>query len=624
MSSPRSRVLAALTTASVALAGFAGLAPVSTADTGPSTIAEIQGPGHLSPFAGTDVTDIEGVVTAVADHGFWFQSTRPDRDPRTSEGLFVYTGDAPESSVGDNVSVDGTVEEFRPGGSDGEDNLTTTQLTSPEVTVTGTGTVPRPVILGKDRVAPQQTVDAEDPTSVENENAEFRPDRDAIDFYESLEGMHVGVRHPQVVGPTASFGEIPVVPSRTKAARSGAGGVVHSGYDRPNSARVHIDDALLDEGALPQADVGDRLRGTVSGPLDYSFANFKLLATDTPTVRSGGLERETAPRQNRKDLSVAAFNVENLAPDDDPEKFRRLADQVVDNLRAPDVVALEEVQDSSGAEDDGTVDSTATTDALIAAIRGAGGPRYEASWVDPEDNADGGQPGGNIRNVLLHRTDRPLQFVERSAGAPGQATDVTRDGKGARLTESPGRVAPDSPAFTDSRKPLVGEYRFRGERVFVTAVHFSSKGGDDPLFGRWQQPVRSTERDRHAQARQVRSFADDLLEADRDAKLVVAGDVNDFEFSKTTDILVGKGRNQLTDLPRTLPRSERWTYVYEGNSQVLDHILLSPSLAKPDWRGKGHGGSGRAPFTYDIVHTNSPFADQDSDHDPQVVHLRME
>lgn len=625
MSRRRARSIAALTTVPLALSSLAVLAPTSAADTGPSTIAEIQGAGHVSPFDGEDVTDIEGVVTAVADHGFWFQSTRPDRDPRTSEGLFVYTGDAPESSVGDAVSVDGTVAEFRPGGDDGEANLTTTQLTSPEVTVTGTGTVPRPVVLGRDRVAPQQTVDAEDPTSVEYEDADFRPRRDAIDFYESLEGMHVGVRDPQVVGPTASFGEIPVVPSGTKATRSGAGGVVYSGYDRPNSARVQVDDALLDDG-LPDADVGDRLKGTVSGPLDYSFANFKLLATEAPEVRSGGLQRGKAPRPDRRELSVAAFNVENLAPDDDPEKFGRLAGQVVDNLRAPDVLALEEVQDGSGAEDDGTVDSTATTDALIAAIRDAGGPRYEAHWVDPEDKADGGRPGGNIRNVLLHRTDRPLQFVERESGAPGRATDVERDRKGAHLTESPGRVRPGSPAFTDSRKPLVGEYRFRGERVFVTAVHFSSKGGDDPLFGRWQDPVRSSERDRHAQARQVRSFADDLLEADRDAKLVVAGDVNDFEFSRTTDILVGSGRSQLTDLPRTLPRSERWTYVYEGNSQVLDHILLSPALAKSERRGRGHGkGRGHGtPFTYDIVHTNSPFADQDSDHDPQVVHLRTD
>ncbi|GAA3483224.1 hypothetical protein GCM10018966_077560 [Streptomyces yanii] len=62
----------------------------------------------------------------------------------------------------------------------------------------------------------------------------------------------------------------------------------------------------------------------------------------------------------------------------------------------------------------------------------------------------------------------------------------------------------------------------------------------------------------------------------------------------------------LTDLPATLPAGERYTYVYQGNSQVLDHILTSPSLSSYD---------------YDIDHINAEFADKASDHDPQVVRL---
>ena len=86
-----------------------------------------------------------------------------------------------------------------------------------------------------------------------------------------------------------------------------------------------------------------------------------------------------------------------------------------------------------------------------------------------------------------------------------------------------------------------------------------------------------------------------------------------------------QGSKALTDLPRTLPESERWTYVYDGNSQVLDHIFVSPALATLDTKvGPFRPGKGQRPaFTYDIVHTNSPFADQDSDHDPQVVHLDL-
>ena len=593
----------------------------------PETIAEIQGSHHLSPFDGAKVNGVEGVVTAVSSSGFWLQSTTPDDDEATSEAVLVYTRSTPTVAVGDTVTVDGVVDEFRPGGSSGWDNLTTTEIVSPVVTKTGTGDVPEPVVLGEDRTAPQQTIDAEDPKSVEYDDAAFRPDRDAIDFYESMEGMQVGVRDAEVVGPTGY--EIPVVPgSAVEATRSSAGGVVYGGYDQPNAMRVLVDDVLLPSGSLPDADVRDRLPGLVAGPLDYSFANFKLLATQVPTVEDGGLEREVTQPQHDRELSVASFNVENLAPGNDQSKFDRLAGQVVPNLRSPDVIAVEEVQDNSGPTDDGTVDSSATTDKLIAAIEAAGGPTYEAHWVDPQDKADGGQPGGNIRNVLLHRTDRDIDFVERSSGAADHATSVAKDKKGPYLTESPGRVAPSSEAFAGSRKPLVGEYRFRGERVFVAAVHFSSKGGDDPLFGRWQQPVRSSEDARHEQAREVRALADDLLAADPQAKFVVAGDVNDFEFSETSDILAdiveGSGTTAMTDLPRTLPPSERWTYVYDGNSQVLDHIFVSPALATLDSKKKNAGPFRPLPaFTYDIVHTNSPFADQDSDHDPQVVHLDL-
>lgn len=51
---------------------------------------------------------------------------------------------------------------------------------------------------------------------------------------------------------------------------------------------------------------------------------------------------------------------------------------------------------------------------------------------------------------------------------------------------------------------------------------------------------------------------------------------------------------------------ERYSYVYEGNSQQLDHVLLTGSLTAD----------------HDVVHLNAEFPDQVSDHDPQVVRLR--
>src|SRR5262245_3099271 len=57
-----------------------------------------------------------------------------------------------------------------------------------------------------------------------------------------------------------------------------------------------------------------------------------------------------------------------------------------------------------------------------------------------------------------------------------------------------------------------------GEKVFLIADHFSSKGGDNPLFGRWQPPVRSSEQARHAQAQVVNDFVDELVTADSHAE----------------------------------------------------------------------------------------------------------
>jgi predicted extracellular nuclease len=88
--------------------------------------------------------------------------------------------------------------------------------------------------------------------------------------------------------------------------------------------------------------------------------------------------------------------------------------------------------------------------------------------------------------------------------------------------------------------------------------------------------------------------------------VIVLGDINDFEFSETSQILTSG--NALVDLPRTLPAAERYSYVFQGNSQVLDHILVSPSTY-----AQVEG--------YDSVHVNAEFADQASDHDPQIVRL---
>jgi hypothetical protein len=564
-------------------------------------IHEIQGAAHRSPLAGTKVGDVTGVVIAKTSNGFWFEDSEPDADPATSEGLFVFTSSAPAVSVGDAVSVVGTVSEFRPGGSGGTNNLSTTELTNPVVTVTGTADLPAPVIVSPGGRVPPSTVIEDDAAGNVETSGTFDPDTDGIDFWESMEGMRIGIDNPSVTGPTSSFGEVPIVAAGASV-RTTRGGIVLQAADS-NPERLLTDDVLA---PAPAAKTGDTLAGTVTGVLDYSFSNFKLQLTVTPAVVDGRLQRETTVPAGKKELSVATFNVENLDPADGPAKFGGLAAGIVHNLASPDILALEEVQDNDGPVDSGTVDADVTLNTLVDAIRAAGGPSYAWRQINPVDDQDGGEPGGNIRVAFLFRTDRKLVFVDRPGGDSTTPVQVLTDG-GVHLSVSPGRVDPANPAWAATRKPLAAEFRWKDRPVFVVANHFSSKGGDQPLWGRFQPPVRSSEPKRHEQAQVVRGFVDQILTADPHANVVVLGDLNDFDFSQTADILVGSGTTQLTDLPRTLPAPERYSYVFEGNSQVLDHILLSPNVV-PD-------------SSYDIVHMNSEFPDQISDHDPQVVRV---
>jgi predicted extracellular nuclease len=571
----------------------------------PTTIHEIQGAAHVSPRNGQTVTGVTGVVTARASNGFYLQDPSPDADAATSEALFVFTSGAPTAAVGDAVVVNGRVSEFRPGGS-GSTNLTTTEITGPQVTVASSGNpLPAATVVGTGGRVPPGEVIEDDATGDVETSGTFDPSQDGIDFYESLEAMRVQLNDAVAVGPTSGFGEIPVVgdDGANAGMRTARGGVVVRPNDF-NPERLHLDDQLA---PTPLVDVGDRFPGALVGVFDYSFGNFKLYPTSTPTAAAGGLAREATTAARTNQVSIGTFNVENLDPGDPPAKFAQLAGLIVDNLKAPDIVAVEEMQDNNGATNDAVTDADVTFATLIAAIRAAGGPTYAFRQINPVDDQDGGEPGGNIRVGFLFRTDRGVGFVDRPGGTPTAATTVVGTGRATRLSFSPGRIDPTNPAFTNSRKPLAGEFRFRGHHLFVIANHFNSKGGDQPLFGRFQPPARVTETQRIQQARVVHDFVAAIDTANPDAGVVVLGDLNDFEFS---DAVAALRAGVLHPLIETLPQNERYTYDFEGNSQSLDHILLSDALFA-------------RPFSYDVVHVNAEFAEQASDHDPQVVRITL-
>ncbi len=573
----------------------------------PTAIHTIQGATHISPFNGQSVRTL-GIVTAKSTNGFWMQDPTPDADDATSEGIFVFTSSAPAVSVGDSVSVSARVQEFRPGGvSNG--NLTTTELASPTVSVLSTGnTLPAPTVVGTGGRVPPDTVIEDDASSGNVETSGvFDPAQDGLDFYESLEGMRVQLNDAVAVGPTdTAFGETPVIgdDGANASVRTYRGGILL----RPNDAnpeRVTLDDLLT---PVPNVNVGDHFSGPVVGVMDYNFGNPFLEVTSTGLTRiADGVTREVTDPVQPGQLAISTFNFENLAPDNPQSKFDGLASLIVNNLRSPDLIAGEEVQDSSGATDNGVVDASQTLSKLVDAVVAQGGPRYAWREIDPVDDADGGQPGGNIRQVFLFRTDRGLSFVDRPGGDSTTPNAVTGSGASTQLLYSPGRIAPGDSAWSASRKPLAGEFDYRGHKLFVIANHFNSKGGDDPLRGRFQPPTEVTAPQRHQQATLVADFVSQLSSADPTANVVVLGDLNDYEFSPTVQILEAVG---LHDLINTLPLNQRYSYDFEGNSEVLDHIMLSgPLFARP--------------LVFDPVHVNAEFFDQASDHDPSVVRVSL-
>jgi len=191
--------------------------------------------------------------------------------------------------------------------------------------------------------------------------------------------------------------------------------------------------------------------------------------------------------------------------------------------------------------------------------------------------------------------------------------------------------------FSDSREPLVGVFRYQGCDVLVVGVHLASKGGDQPLYGANQPPTRTSEAQRKQQALYVRQLVDLFRTGDAGRSIpafqnvLVAGDYNDFSFPEQGEvgmdavgIVQGYGVAPsafLQDLANYVSADERYSFIFDGNSQDLDHMLVTPNLFS-----KVVG--------QDIVHFNVDYPDsfatdptnafKTSDHDPLTGTFRLD
>lgn len=562
-------------------------------------IRDIQGQSHNSPFKDKNVVDVPGVVTYVVDgSNFYIQDPNPDDNPNTSEGLLVYKP-SHGVAVGDSVTVSGLVKEWVLDGyaEKLQTDLAMTEINaqSGKITKVSSGNeLPAPIVIGKDAIPPTSVID-------NDQFGTFDPAEDGIDFYESLEGMLVSIENPSVTGPQ-KYGEVPIITGQVEGKEYTKEGIPLLTKENQNPEKMLLQ--LDDRSYVTKA--GDSFDGTVTGVVSYTFSNFKILtkADDLPDLVERERSNEVTTIQKEEDkLTVAAYNIENFVATD-TTKRDKLARSMVDNLGSPDIIGLVEVLDESGETNNGVVKADANYKALSDAIASFGGPTYAWTEIAPENGKDGGVPGGNIRVGYLYNPAR----VTLNEAPKGNATTAVAYENGS-LTLNPGRIDPTNSAFNSSRKPLAAEFTFQGEEVIVINNHFNSKGGDQPLFGKNQPPYLESEAQRVKIAKIVNNFVSDIKEKNEDANVVVLGDLNDFEFSAPLAALKG---DVLTNLVETVPASERYTYNYQGNAQVLDHILVTNNLATA--------------AELDIVNFNSPYMEEHgraSDHDALVAQLDL-
>ncbi len=544
----------------------------------------LQGAGHVSAYEGESVLT-QGVVTAIDSDGYYIQDPNGDGDIRTSDAIFVYTGTAPTGlAVGDLVRVRGEVDEYR----SAANALSSTQLIAGAEglswEVIGTGTV-QAVALGTgegQRAIPTSVVDDDGMTSYDVET-------DAIDFYESLEGMVVTMKDVRIVTDSEDNGAYGVASNGAGATGLNEhGGMTLSEGDFNPEALLIYDDSTLSGDYQSNHTTGDRI-GDVTGVIKYFGGEYELVVTEPVTVvedvQPSGIgevttlaQGDTADTGTADQLTVATYNVYNLNPGS--PTIAGLAEDITVNLGAPDVISLVEVQDGN----DGTLSGQATAQALIDAIYAQSGVRYVYVEIAPTTpNSTGGAANGNIRNGFLYNP-------ERTSLIPDSVTLI------------------DGPAFQGSRRPLSAQFAFNGEAVTLVSVHSSSRIGSDPLYGSNQPPVNADDAAREAQSAAIKAYIDALQATDPDASIMVMGDFNAFAFEEALTMFE-TGDGALQNLYDLLEEDDRYTYTFGQNRQGIDHIMISKALQDA--------------AQFDAVHLNTILdkADRSSDHDALVAQL---
>ncbi|KAH6900761.1 Endonuclease/exonuclease/phosphatase [Thelonectria olida] len=597
----------------------ASLLSFAVAGASAQSIAEINGKQFLSPYKDQAVTDVTGLVTAKSSSGFWLRSTTPDKNSATSEGLYVYGSKAVSSvAVGDIVSLGGTVKEYRSAPA----YLYLTELTSPtNITVKSSNNTVAPLVIGVDTLSPPRKqfskLDGGDIFGVPNNqslvsttNPKLQPGTYGLDFWESLVGELVTVRDAYAVSRANQYGDVWVRGDWKVSGLNGHGGLTMLDGDA-NPEAIRIIDPVDGSDNPTDIKLGDYM-GDITGIVFQAYGFYSIQPLTAVAVSEAADPEFPAvtftSKGSCKGITVADYNAENLNPAS--THLPLVVDQIVHKLLTPDLIFLQEVQDNTGATNNGVVSANETLIALADGIEEASGVAYDYVDIDPVNNQDGGQPGGNIRVAYLYRPDR-VALVDVNPGNATQANEVL---DGAKLKYNPGLIDPSNSAWSNSRKPLVAKWKpvsGTSKPFFTINVHFGSKGGSSSLHGDPRPPVNEDVDKRTEQAKLAASFIAEIRAADKDAHIITAGDFNEFvQVEPLQTFLAVSGLMDLDEAAK-IPEVERYTYLYDMNCEALDHMFISKNL--------------RTGVKYEHMHVNT-WQDDDSqvsDHDPSVARFNL-
>ncbi len=543
---------------------FAGLGAHACEDIPPPIpeveIFEIQGSGLASPYAGQTVLTRNNVVTAVFPDNFFIQDPTPDADPQTSDGVHVFTGSAPTVAVGDLVDVQAGVVEF----------FNMTEM-SGGVTVTRISSgnpLPAPVLFSPTVPSPNQP----------------RPANEM----ERFEGMLVRVENGTVSSPTNQFGEASVVAAPQRAFRDP--GILYPGLPGLPvwDGNPEIFEIETDFFGFVQLAAGAVII-EAEGPLAFSFSDYQIWPTSLNVA--GTIEPTPVRARAAGELTVVSQNLFRLfdttndpscnddvaTPGQFADRLNKFSLQIRTVLGSPDVLAVSEVE------------NLGTLQALADKIHAD----------DPSVSYTAYLEEGNDIGCI------DVGFLVRDNV---QVDSIAQFGKDDTFTFN------STTAILNDRPPLVlnGSYTGNGAPfpVTVIAVHQRSLSGIDTSDG-----PRVREK-RHQQALRLSQFIQQLQTATPGLRLIAIGDFNAFEFTDGYVDVMGQVTGNpdpagalipatdevnpdLTNQTFSEPADQRYSFVFDGTAQTLDHGVTSQGLA-PFMRGAEHSrGNADAPFSFD-------------------------